>query len=186
MSRLLNARRSSIYWEARRRRWRVFAACLAAARRRCGPFVRTARRAAALRDARDRRRAADLAWRDSAFRDAAARPSRLSRRSIARDRRGDGFDRRCPAREADCALRLVLAFARRPGGGSLTPARRAFDRPIAIACFVERAPCFPSRTWWISSRTNSPACVLGALPSTLSRRARVNVSFSGMCPPGDE
>ena len=32
------------------------------------------------------------------------------------------------------------------GGGSLTPARRALDRPIAMACFDERAPCFPSRT----------------------------------------
>jgi hypothetical protein len=29
------------------------------------------------------------------------------------------------------------------GGLSFTPARRAFDNPIAIACFVERAPCFP-------------------------------------------
>jgi len=62
----------------------------------------------------------------------------------------------------------------------LTPARRAFDKPIAIACFVDRAPCFPSRTWCISSRTNSPACVDGALPARLSFRARLNVSFSGM------
>ena len=31
------------------------------------------------------------------------------------------------------------------GTGSLTPALRAFDNPIAIACFVERAPCLPSR-----------------------------------------
>ena len=31
------------------------------------------------------------------------------------------------------------------GGGSLTPARRALDKPMAIACLVERAPCFPSR-----------------------------------------
>ena len=49
---------------------------------------------------------------------------------------------------------LVRPFS---GGGSGTPARRAFDRPIAIACFVERAPCLPWRTWSISSCTNSPA-----------------------------
>jgi hypothetical protein len=42
------------------------------------------------------------------------------------------------------------------------------DKPIAMACFVDRAPCLPSRMWSISSRTNSPACVLGALPSRLS------------------
>jgi hypothetical protein len=50
------------------------------------------------------------------------------------------------------------------GGASGTPARRAFDKPIAIACFVERAPCFPSRMCSISSCTNSPAAVLGRLP----------------------
>jgi hypothetical protein len=33
-------------------------------------------------------------------------------------------------------LRVVdLAF--RPGGGSCTPARRAFESPMAIACLVE-------------------------------------------------
>jgi hypothetical protein len=31
------------------------------------------------------------------------------------------------------------------GAGKSTPARRAFDKPIAIACFDERAPCLPSR-----------------------------------------
>jgi hypothetical protein len=65
---------------------------------------------------------------------------------MARDRRGDGRAR-CPAaRLADAALRLVDAFAVDGGAGSLTPARLAFDRPIAIACFVDRAPCLPSRT----------------------------------------
>ncbi len=43
------------------------------------------------------------------------------------------------------------------GGDNFTPARRAFDKPIAIACMAERAPCFPSRMCSISSRTNSPA-----------------------------
>src|SRR4030095_9844870 len=27
------------------------------------------------------------------------------------------------------------------GGGSFTPARRASDKPMANACFVDRAPC---------------------------------------------
>jgi hypothetical protein len=57
-----------------------------------------------------------------------------------------------------------LAFVRvatdvRPlgGGGSLTPARRAFESPIAIACCADLAPCLPCRISSISSRTNSPA-----------------------------
>jgi hypothetical protein len=45
-----------------------------------------------------------------------------------------------------------------------TPERRAFDSPMAIACFAERAPCFPRLMCSISSRTNSPACVDGDLP----------------------
>ncbi len=67
-------------------------------------------------------------------------------------------------RLAEAALRLVLAFEPAGGRGSVTPARRAFDKPIAIACFVDRAPCLPFRMCSISSRTNSPACVLGAFP----------------------
>jgi hypothetical protein len=66
------------------------------------------------------------------------------------------------------------------GGGSLTPARRAFESPMAIACFVDRAPCLPLRMWCISSRTNSLAWVVGAFPSCRSLRARFNVCFSGM------
>jgi len=45
--------------------------------------------------------------------------------------------------------------------GTFWPLRRASDKPIAIACFVERAPCLPSRICSISSRTNSPAAVVG-------------------------
>jgi hypothetical protein len=101
--------------------------------------VLAAFRAAALREAADRRRAALFAWRDSAFGDAALRPSRFSLRREARER----F--------------FVEAFAFLGGAGSFTPARRAFERPIAIACLVDRAPCLPSRMWWISSRMNSPA-----------------------------
>jgi hypothetical protein len=66
------------------------------------------------------------------------------------------------------------------GGGRLTPALRAFESPIAIACFVERAPCLPSRMCSISSLTNSPACVVGAFPARLSHRARSSVVFSGI------
>jgi hypothetical protein len=93
----------------------------------------------------------------------------LSARDVARDRVADvRFRPRLPARLADAALRFVLAFALAGGRGSFTPERRAFESPIAIACFVEVAPCFPSRMWCISSRTNSPACVLGAFPCRLS------------------
>jgi hypothetical protein len=126
-------------------RCRVRAALRAAARRTCGPFVRTALRAAALRCEGERRRAAERAWRESDLRDAARRPSRFSALRVARERRGDGLACRRPARLADAALRLVVSFALAGGGGRLTPDRRAFESPIAIACFVDRAPCLPSR-----------------------------------------
>jgi hypothetical protein len=87
---------------------------------------------------------------------------------------------RFPAPLAEAALFLVRELADAGGAGSFTPERRAFERPIAIACFVDRAPCLPSRTWWISSRTNSPACVVGAFPCRLSLRARSIVAFSGI------
>jgi len=108
--------------------------------------VRAARRAAALRLDAGRRRAADEACRDSAFRDAALRASRFNARRTARDRRVDGRVRRRDARLADAALLRVVDLAPLPGGASFTPDRRAFDSPIAIACFVDRAPCLPSRT----------------------------------------
>jgi hypothetical protein len=105
----------------------------------CAAFL-----AAALRDRADRRRAAERAWRASAACDATECFSRFSARLTARDRRGDGFVCLRPARAADAALRFVDAFEPAGGRPSLTPARRAFDRPIAIACFVDRAPCLPS------------------------------------------
>jgi hypothetical protein len=107
-----------------------------------------------LREAADRRRAAFVACRDSAFVDTTLRPPR------------------------DLAGVLRLG-----AGGSFTPARRAFDNPIAIACLVERAPCLPSRTCSISSCTNAPACVLGDIPARLAARARFNVRFSGIVTP---
>ena len=114
--------------------------------------------------------------------EAAACGSRFSLRVAARDRFGDGFAcRLCPLRLSRAACFRVLALACPfRGGGSLTPARRAFERPIAMACFAERAPCFPSRMCSISSRTNSPAWVDGDLPSLASFRARSMVSFSGI------
>jgi hypothetical protein len=87
------------------------------------------------------------------LRDAAARDSRCNTRSVARDRRG-----------LTAPLRGRVRAPAFPRGGSFTPALRALDSPIAIACLADRAPCFPSRTWWISSLTNSPACVDGDLP----------------------
>jgi hypothetical protein len=120
-------------------------------------LVRTAFLADARRLAADRRRAAPLAWFESARRDAALRRSLFNAALAALERRDDGFDRRFAARVADAALRLVRCVALAGGADSFTPALRALDSPIAIACFVDRAPCLPSRTWWISSRTNSPA-----------------------------
>lgn len=137
--------------------------------------------------ARRRRRAlAERACFESALREAARFGSRLSARDVARDRRADGFRRfpLCPARYARAALLRVRADACPfRGGFNLTPARRAFDRPIAMACFVERAPCLPSRMCSISSCTNSPACVVGALPCRFAFRARFNVFRSGIAPP---
>ena len=156
---------------------------------RCGDQTRPqqapsrAQRHAYVRACRRRRDAAERACRESDFRDAARRGSRFSACEVARDRRADGFLRRplCPTRYARSALLRVRADARPfRGGFNLTPERRAFDRPMAMACSVERAPCFPRRMCSISSRTNSPACVVGALPCRFAFRARFSVVFSGM------
>jgi len=121
-----------------------------------------------------------LAWRDSAFRDTTLRRSRFSVRRTARERLAEVRLRLPPARDALAALLFVDRFALAGGRPSFTPERRAFDNPIAMACLVDRAPCLPSRTWWISSRTNAPACVDGDFPARLALRARLNVSFSGI------
>jgi hypothetical protein len=60
------------------------------------------------------------------------------------------------------------------------PARRALLSPMAIACWAERAPCLPSLTCSISSRTNSPAAVEGDFPCFKSSLARSMTSFSGI------
>lgn len=72
--------------------------------------------------------------------------SRFSAAETARDRRLAGFWWEPAFWRSRLACLRVLAEAR-PffGGRSFTPARLAFESPIAIACFVERAPCFPSR-----------------------------------------
>lgn len=125
--------------------------------------------------------AADFACLDSACLDAADLPSRFSAFVVARERFAFGADFFVarPFRLSLAAFFLVASEAFF-GAPSSTPARRAFDKPIAMACFEERAPCLPSRMWCISSRTNSPACVVGALPSCLSFLARLKVSFSGI------
>jgi hypothetical protein len=126
--------------------------------------VRAAFTAALRRFALPRRLAVLRAWRESARCDAAAVPSPSSARCAARDRVGFGL------RPVACG-----AFFSPGGGGSFTPARLALDSPMAITCLAERAPCLPSRTCSISSRTYSPACVDGDLVLCAARM----VFFSG-------
>lgn len=111
-----------------------------------------------------RSRALAFACRDNASGDAAADPSCLSAFSVALDRLGFGF------------LFVALGSFTPGRGGNFTPARLAFESPIAMACFAERAPCSPWRMCSISSRTYSPAWVEGE--SDL--RARDRVLFSGI------
>jgi len=135
--------------------------------------------AARERLALERCRAAERACRDNALCEADRRDSRLSAFLTACERRRDGWRRDFALRRSRAACFFILA---EPlfGGGNLTPARRALDNPIAMACCGDRAPCFPSRICSISSRTNSPACVDGDLPSRASSRARSIVSCSGI------
>ncbi len=85
---------------------------------------------------------------------------------------------RCDAAERpSCFSACLTARDRDRDGRRFVP-----DLPLATsreACRRVRA----SRTWWISSRTNSPACVVGDLPSRLSLRARSIVFRSGIRPP---
>src|SRR5207302_5157168 len=107
----------------------------AAVLRPAAPFVRTALRALAERARGPRARDAARAWRERACGDAAARPSRFSAARTARPRLGFGFR---PARRVALAADARVSSLTRPRGGvgSFTPARRAFDSPMAIACFV--------------------------------------------------
>ena len=152
----------------------------------CAFRVRAAFFAAADLCAGLRFRAAVRACLESASVDAAARLSRLSAFSVACERFRDGL----AFAPFSAFLRSCFAFTRVSSGtlpfsgtGNFTPARLAFERPMAIACLVERAPCSPLRIDSISSRTNSPAWVEADFPSCLSRRARSMVSFFGMMVP---
>jgi len=69
----------------------------------------------------------------------------LDRYAAVRERRVDGLRRLPAALLAYFALCCVVRFDPAGGGPSFTPALRAFDKPIAIACFVFFAPCLPSR-----------------------------------------
>ena len=130
--------------------------------------MRAALRAEAFRLDGPRRLAAECVCLDSASRDVVVRDSRLRAFETACERFRDVALRppeTWPAAASRSALcRVATEVVPGLGGGRSTPARRAFDKPMAMACLVDRAPCFPSRTCSISSRTNSPACVLGALP----------------------
>src|SRR5204863_7367076 len=120
--------------------------------------VRAAVFAAAERERAERCPATRFACLDNACLDADRRLSRLSARFVARDRFREGCLRRPerPFVRSRFAWRFVRCLPRF-GGGNFTPARRASDRPMAIACSGERAPGSPSRMCSISSRTNSPA-----------------------------
>src|SRR5690348_8452803 len=162
---------------------RVRAALRAAAERPFAPLVCAAFFAAAERWPAVRLRADLRACFESARFDAAAWPSRFNALLVARERFVDAW-RAVPIFPASKSrlARLTVLDEALPffGGGRSTPARRASDKPIAMACLVERAPCLPLRTCSISSRTNSPAWVLADLPSRLSFLALSMTSFSGM------
>ena len=120
--------------------------------------VRAAFFAVAERDRAERCPATRFACLDNACFEAELRLSRLSARFVARERFRDGFVRgpTRPLARSRFAWRFVRCLPRF-GGGNFTPARRALDRPMAIACSGDRAPCSPFRMCSISSRTNSPA-----------------------------
>lgn len=89
------------------------------------------------------------ACRERELCEAALCPSRFKARVVARERVADGSlaEWPCPLRSSRRACLMVFALAfPELGVGNFTPARRAFDSPIAIACWGEAAPCLPSRT----------------------------------------
>lgn len=123
--------------------------------------------------------AAALACFERAVFDVVDLDSRFRARFVARLRLAEGAVRFGPSSVSRSACFRVRSLTLpRFGVPSGTPARRAFDNPIAMACFAERAPCLPSRTCSISSRTNSPAAVEALLPSRRSSSARSTTSCS--------
>ncbi|MXV12764.1 hypothetical protein DYQ93_17235 [Xanthomonas sp. LMG 8992] len=163
---------------------RVCAAFLAAALRTVAPLVCAAFFAAAERLLALRFFAARLVCVDSASLPTVC-VARLPLLAVfsaflaPRERVGDGLA--ClPPLASSCATFFLVSFDAVFDAPVLTPARRALDRPMAIACLVDFTWVLPSRTRSISSRTNSPAWVVPALPSRLARRARVVVDCSGI------
>ena len=100
--------------------------------------------------------------------DAARRGSRFSAFRTARDRVGDGLRRDLAFRESRAACFFVLADPRF-GGGSFTPARRALDNPMAIACCGTRAMF-------------SFANMLHLFPHKFARLGRWRLSFTRIFP----
>ena len=97
--------------------------------------------------AAERARAAACACRDNARGDAAAVLSRFKAFKVARERLLEGLDAdacRPFAKSRAACLRVASDVLPDFGGGKSTPARRALDSPMAMACLADRAPCTPS------------------------------------------
>jgi hypothetical protein len=98
-------------------------------------LVRAALVAEALRAFFPRFAAAFFAWLESAWWLAVDRGLRLSAFEVARERRADTLlPRFFDASVSSAAFFRVVGDAEPFGAGSFTPARRAFESPIAIAC----------------------------------------------------
>ena len=80
---------------------------------------------------------------ERALRDAPERPSLFNAFKVACERLREGFCRLELCLPLLCVREEALPVG---GGGSFTPAFRAFESPIAMACLGERTPCLPSRT----------------------------------------
>jgi hypothetical protein len=91
-----------------------------------------------------RLRAAVRACRDNASGEAASPLSRWSAFNVAFDRFEEGFFPEFAISRSRCALRRVASDVLPGfGGANFTPARRALESPMAMACFVDRAPRLP-------------------------------------------
>ncbi len=134
----------------------VFAAFFAADDRPAAPLVFVAFLAAVDFELAVRFDALFLACLESALFDTAPCPSFFDALVMAFERVADGFLCVCEAASSDVAfLRVDLLAVLLTG--AFTPARRALEKPIAMACFADFAPCLPLRTCSISSCTYSPA-----------------------------
>jgi len=109
----------------------------------CTAFI-----AALCSDERPRLLAAPRACRESADFEALDPLSLFKAPSVARERLGDTlrFPERPLTRPRAACFRTRAVERPALGAPNFTPARRAFDNPIAIACCGDLAPCFLSRT----------------------------------------